>query len=390
MDERAPNRRVFVVEDEPLIAMELVDRLGVLGYEVTGTAARADDAEQAIVARVPDVVLADINLRGSRSGIELARDLRRQFPHLPIVFLTAYSDPDLLELAGGVQPDGYLVKPLNERDLDATLQVAVYKAAAERERAARLSESSAMHDKLLAVRREASLHRMAAGVAHTFSNEISVAVALIEFARDNVHDPARCVADLDAAATRLLALREKLSLLGRFAGGGIRGTERLDLGELVFKTCSLIGPALPETIQFSVHIGDSGVTARADEKHLSAAVGELVTNATEVMGDSGGEIGVFVERVSPDELRGWVTFPRIWEVGVGPYGCIGVRDTGPGLAADEVESAFAPFTSAKELGRGLGLAAVLATARSTGGCVAVETAPGEGATFRIVLPVEPG
>lgn len=123
--------RVFVVEDEALIAMELRDRLTDLGYEVMGTASRGEQALEAIPACAPDVVLMDIRLAGTLTGIETAARLRPQLD-VPVIFLSAYSDAELLREAGEVLPFGYLVKPFEERELHATIQMALYKHRMER------------------------------------------------------------------------------------------------------------------------------------------------------------------------------------------------------------------------------------------------------------------
>lgn len=122
---------ILIVEDEALIAMELHDRLTRLGYKVTGTAARGERALEQLAGNVPDVVLMDINLAGQLNGIETAARLRETHD-LPVVFLTAYSDDELLQKAGETQPSGFLVKPFEERELHATIQVALYKHAAEK------------------------------------------------------------------------------------------------------------------------------------------------------------------------------------------------------------------------------------------------------------------
>jgi hypothetical protein len=122
---------VFIVEDEALIAMELRDRLTRLGYAVAGVAARGEAAADAIPAAAPDVVLMDVSLAGKIDGIEAARRVRDRLD-VPVVFLTAFSDPELLRRASEVGPYGYLVKPFEERELHATLQMALDKHRMER------------------------------------------------------------------------------------------------------------------------------------------------------------------------------------------------------------------------------------------------------------------
>ena len=138
----APRTRVFIVEDEALIAMEVQDRLGALGYQVCGLASRGEQALEAIIERAPDVVLMDVRLAGTLTGIETAERLRVRMD-VPVIFLSAYSDSELLRRAGEVLPFGYLVKPFEERELHATIQMAIYKHRMERalrEAYARLDE----------------------------------------------------------------------------------------------------------------------------------------------------------------------------------------------------------------------------------------------------------
>ncbi|MDH4191581.1 MAG: diguanylate cyclase [Betaproteobacteria bacterium] len=123
--------RIFVVEDEAMIALEIKDRLSVLGYDVCGSAARGEDAVQRIPALKPDLVLMDVNLAGPMTGITAAEQLG-PLCDVPIVFLSAFSDSNLLAQAAHANPFGYLVKPYEERALHATIQMALAKHRVER------------------------------------------------------------------------------------------------------------------------------------------------------------------------------------------------------------------------------------------------------------------
>jgi PAS domain S-box-containing protein len=118
--------RVFIVEDEALIAMELQDRLLALGYSISGTASRGEEALAGILAAKPDLVLMDVRLAGTLTGIDVAARLREE-ADVPVIFLSAYSDANLLRQAGTVEPFGYLVKPFEERELHASIQMALYR-----------------------------------------------------------------------------------------------------------------------------------------------------------------------------------------------------------------------------------------------------------------------
>ncbi|MBK7396595.1 MAG: PAS domain S-box protein [Myxococcales bacterium] len=123
--------RVFVVEDEALIAMELVDRLQELGYVVCGRALRGDQALERIPAAEPDLILMDINLGAGPSGIEVAERLRAS-SDVPVLFLTAYSDAELAERAAQTGSFGFLVKPFQPHALRANIEMALALRVADR------------------------------------------------------------------------------------------------------------------------------------------------------------------------------------------------------------------------------------------------------------------
>ncbi len=123
--------RLYIVEDEALIAIEIADRLSALGYEIVGTASRADRALVEIETLKPDLVLIDMRLGEGVTGIGIAQRLHDR-GEIPVVFLTAYSDPNLLRQAAETEPFGYLVKPFEERELHATVETALQRHRAER------------------------------------------------------------------------------------------------------------------------------------------------------------------------------------------------------------------------------------------------------------------
>ena len=114
--------RILVADDESIIRMGLRTMLTALGHQVQ---LAADGREALSLARAGrfDLALLDIQMPLT-DGLETARVLARKHP-MPIVILTAYSDPDLIERAAQLPIQGYLVKPVNERDLAAVLEVAV-------------------------------------------------------------------------------------------------------------------------------------------------------------------------------------------------------------------------------------------------------------------------
>jgi DNA-binding NarL/FixJ family response regulator len=112
--------RMLIVEDERLIAQALRRRVTALGYTVVGLAASGEDAIAQATKLQPDVVLMDIGLRGAMDGIEAARHIRAQAP-IPVIYVSASTDAPTVARAWHSAPAGYLVKPVSDHALRATL-----------------------------------------------------------------------------------------------------------------------------------------------------------------------------------------------------------------------------------------------------------------------------
>jgi PAS domain S-box-containing protein len=123
--------RILIVEDESVVALDIQERLQGLGYVVPAVADSADEAVRLALELAPDLVLMDIRLRGDKDGISAAREIAaRAGP--PVIYLTAYADDPTLARARDSAAFGYLSKPFRERELRATIEMALAKADAER------------------------------------------------------------------------------------------------------------------------------------------------------------------------------------------------------------------------------------------------------------------
>lgn len=118
--------KIFIVEDELIVSLDLQQRVSDLGYEIAGTADNGDSAFQMVMETKPDLILMDINIKGKIDGIETSRNILQKYS-VPIVYLTAYSDKTTLERAKNTSPYGYLVKPIEERDLHISIEISLTK-----------------------------------------------------------------------------------------------------------------------------------------------------------------------------------------------------------------------------------------------------------------------
>ncbi len=116
-------RKIVVVEDNMIVSMELRDRLQRHGYEVTGFASRGEEAVEICLRLMPDLVLMDVILDGNMTGIEAVAELQKK-ADIPVIYLTAFSDRDTVGMAKNTTPYGYLIKPIDERELFVTIEMA--------------------------------------------------------------------------------------------------------------------------------------------------------------------------------------------------------------------------------------------------------------------------
>ncbi len=115
--------RILIVEDELIIAEDIRYTLTELGYDVPCIATAYDEAMEMVRLHEPDLLLIDIVLKSSPDGIELARTARSQ-TDIPVIFLTSHADRGTVERARGVNPDAYIVKPFEKKDLYAAIEIA--------------------------------------------------------------------------------------------------------------------------------------------------------------------------------------------------------------------------------------------------------------------------
>jgi chemotaxis response regulator CheB len=116
--------KILVVEDEPLAAQNLQERLDELAYQTCGSVRSGEDAIAAAIEKVPDLVLMDIRLEGNMSGIEAARQIWERL-QTPVVFVTAHADLATLAAVKSTENYGYLVKPFHLASVQATVELAL-------------------------------------------------------------------------------------------------------------------------------------------------------------------------------------------------------------------------------------------------------------------------
>ncbi len=251
----------------------------------------------------------------------------------------------------------------------------------ENQRARRDLEQQVQHAQKLE-----SLGVLAGGIAHDFNNLLvgilgNANLALLELPADL---PVRAlVRQIQAAAERSADLTRQLLA---YAGRGQRVVSPLNLSSLVQELSTLLRTALSKQARLEQQLDPDVPDVLADPAQITQVVMNLLTNASEAVGDGPGVVSVRtrLERLSRPALDALYLGSDLPE---GPYVCLEVSDTGRGMSAETEAHIFDPFFTTKFTGRGLGLAAVLGIVRAHRGALGVKTTEGVGTTFRVYLPV---
>ena len=131
--------KIFIVEDEYIVGDVLKRTFEKKGFVVPSIAVSGESAVKQAEEIIPDLIIMDISLKGSMDGIEAAKEIRSRID-VPILFLTAYEDDEIFERAKMTEPFGYLLKPLDEKEIIMAVEVALFKDKSDKERRKLLDE----------------------------------------------------------------------------------------------------------------------------------------------------------------------------------------------------------------------------------------------------------
>lgn len=247
------------------------------------------------------------------------------------------------------------------------------------------AELEAAHAQLLHAQKLETLGMMAGGLAHDFNNLLAIMLARAELylreAPDGVAGSEH-IAIIRDAAFEARALTKQL--LGN-AGKGTPSVEPLSLTGIVQNMAHLLRASIGKDVRLELEPCAEMVAVQGDDTQLRQVLLNLVTNAAEAIGS---DVGRVVIRTGVTEITDAMP-ERRWfagELASGRYAYLEVEDSGSGITAADRERIFAPFFSTKSSGRGLGLAAVLGIVKRHRGTVLVDSRPGVGSRFRILLP----
>jgi len=357
---------ILIVEDELLIAKNLSHKLESLGYQIVGIVSCGADAIQRAGEMKPDLILMDIVIKGDMDGIETAVIINQKFD-IPIIYTTAYADDETLQRAENTGSYGYLLKPFKQRELHATIKIALSK-----------HQEAVKMQKLIALAAAKSENRsrffsMAYHDLNTPLTTIQLSAEMLEDSELQSGSGAinKNVARIKKAVSNMSGLLEDILMLSK-AEYGKNSLNLNPINATDFCTSILeeLQPIVTEKHLITFRTHTDPVQAYLDPKLLHHLLTNLLSNAIKYS-PNGGHVSL---ELSCENQQ--IIF------------C--VRDEGIGITAEDREKLFQQFERGANVGKikgsGLGLCIVKHIVDLHGGTISVESAIGKGSTFIVTLP----
>ncbi len=253
-----------------------------------------------------------------------------------------------------------------------------------RERSRQEDERRQLERRMQEAQRLESLGVLAGGIAHDFNNLLtailgSTELALLELPAESGARPA--VERIRRAGQRAAELTDQMLA---YSGRSHVDVKPIDLSRIVEDMSNLLESAIRKNARLRCELDPELPAVQGDATQLGQIVMNLITNASDALGDAGGEIRLRTgtQRLTAADLQ----VCELRDAEPGNYVFVEVSDTGAGMDAQTRSRIFDPFFTTKTSGRGLGLAAALGIVAAHGGTIRLDTAPGRGTSFRVLIP----
>ncbi|MEG4272070.1 MULTISPECIES: ATP-binding protein [unclassified Microcoleus] len=357
---------ILIVEDELLIAKSLSPKLEKLGYLIADIVSSGADAIQRARELRPDLILMDIVIKGDIDGIETAAIIHQELD-IPIIYTTAYADDETLQRAENTGSYGYLLKPFKEREMHATIKIALSK----HQEAVSLKKIMA-----LAAEKNEDRSRFISMAYHDLNTPLTTIQLSAEMLEDSdLHrSPGTTHKNVDRikkAVSNMSGLLEDILMLSKAESGkNSLNLNRINATDLCNSILEELQPIVTDKhlIHFCSHTNP--LHANLDAKLLHHLLTNLLSNAIKYS-PNGGKVSLDLSCENQQII-------------------LCVRDEGIGMTAEYQEKLFQQFERGANVGNikgsGLGLCIVKHIVDLHGGTISVESAIGKGTTFIITLP----
>jgi signal transduction histidine kinase len=363
--EKGMSESILVVEDEEITALDIKNRLQDLGYLVPAAASSGEEAIFLANKLKPNLVLMDIILKKEMDGIVAAQHISTQH-HIPVVFLTAYSDEDTLNRAKLSAPYGYITKPFETKDLQVAVTLALFKHQLELKSAA---ETNRLKNEFLA------------NMTHEIRTPLNGIIGFTELLYNDQIDKTT-VKQKEVLQNVLSSSHSLLHLLSDILEFTEAQSSRMKFNPELVEVAKLIDKVmarhrdaiLNKKIETKIQIDESINSIFIDPEKLERVLSCYLSNAIKFAPEA-GKVEICIFPKADDQL------------------CIEIKDNGVGMTQESINNLFTPFRqleggmSKSAQGAGLGLVLARQIVEAQNGKVGATSVVGKGSTFYIILPV---
>jgi two-component system cell cycle sensor histidine kinase/response regulator CckA len=240
-----------------------------------------------------------------------------------------------------------------------------------------ITEQQDLEQQLRQSQKMEAVGRLAGGVAHDFNNILGIISGHAELMQLSATNPAE-----RTRAERIISATEKAASLTRqllaFGRKQVMSLKLLNLSTIVDGVSSMVNCLMSAEVQINIHAGKNLGLVQADQSQLEQVIMNLATNARQAMPE-GGTLTITIEKFQNGKENP--------DMPPGEYVRLSVVDTGIGMTEEVQSRVFEPFFTTKKMGTGLGLSTVYGIIKQSGGYVTLQSAPQQGSTFSVFLPV---
>jgi signal transduction histidine kinase len=367
--------KVLVVEDEAIVAEDIASCLEKMGYSIVDIVATGEEAIAAATSLRPDLVLMDIMLQGDLDGVEATQQIRENLK-LPVVYLTANADEHTLERAKITSPFGYILKPFKDKELRATIEIALSRHQSEMEvQKALIAAETLRREAEASSDMKTQFLSMATHEFRTPLSVIGVAAELLQNYSDRMPESQKqqSIQRIQAASQSMNDLLEDVLTLGQVESGNLNlALAPLEVVAFCQELVEMVQLGAGEQHKIQFVCADSTLRVHADEKLLWHTLNNLLINAV---------------KYSPEGSTVWLTLTRQTE-----HLIFEVKDQGIGIPKIYRQHLFEPFQRAGNVGKipgtGLGLAIAKRAIDLHNGQISVDSEVAHGSTFTVSIPLQ--
>ncbi|HJW08624.1 MAG TPA: ATP-binding protein, partial [Holophagaceae bacterium] len=249
-----------------------------------------------------------------------------------------------------------------------------------------LTEARKAEEALRQGQKMESLGLLAGGISHDFNNLLTALMGNLEAARQLTDPEAPAAEFLDRAHLGTERAAELCRQILDYSGQGAIAAKPVQLNKVVGEMTDLMAVSRPPGVSLRFQLAPDLPAILADPVHIQQVVLNLVTNATEAIGEAEGSISISTSHRVYSDLELEQGFPGE-TLPPGPYVSLRVKDSGCGMDETVLARVFDPFFTTKFEGRGMGLATVLGLVKAHHGGIRVSSKPGAGSTFVAIFPM---